>query len=93
MSGVRVSHLGPESEKNRQKWRFFCVYSSLVRAVDPLWLFNVGQLNSNGAGISPALFFTLTHILTHNTAIYNGQDSTIANKACEFNPTMMCFSI
>ena len=35
----------------------------------------MGQGNSNDAGISPAPFLLSTHILTHNTAIHNGQDS------------------
>ena len=74
MSGVRVSHLGPENRKNRQKWRFFCVLGSGILRLDPQCFFNVGQLNSNGARISSALIFVLTHILTHNTAIHNGQD-------------------
>jgi hypothetical protein len=30
MSGVRVSHLGPKNEKNRQEWRFFCVWPAKV---------------------------------------------------------------
>lgn len=37
-------------------------------------LFRCGQNNSNDAGIFPAPLFDLTHILTHNTAIHNGQD-------------------
>ena len=69
MSGVRVSHLGPKNEKNRQEWRFFCVYSSAIWMGDPLLLFDVGQLNSNGSGASPEPFLAYTHILPHNTII------------------------
>ena len=38
----------------------------------------MGQDNRNGAGISPAPFLIVTHILTHNTVIYNGE-STIGD--------------
>ena len=80
MSGVRVSHLGPKNEKNRQKWRFFCAYSALIRMADPLCFSNVGQDNRNGAEGSPALFLASAHILTHNTAIHNGQDKIFVGR-------------
>ena len=80
MSGVRVSHLGPENRKNCQKWRFFCVLGSVILGLDPQCFFDVGQDSSNGAGFSPAPFLLSTHILTHNTAIHNGQDKIFVGR-------------
>ena len=52
---------------------------------DPLCFFNVGQLNSNGAGIFPAPLFPLTHILTHNTVIHNGENRLLNYKNIGFS--------
>ena len=46
----------------------------------------MGQSNGNGAGISPAPVLLSTHILTHNTAIHNGQNGMFADRKVVNSP-------